>query len=267
MIASAETTGNLLAVLDQICLNLKQRKDLKDKIISASVYPIFLVFMSVASLAVIATVLVPALVPLFGDDVAHLPFLIRVVLFAKEVFNEYLPVLLLILLVMIIGFRFLPNDNSASRFRARYALKIPLVRMLNSAQVARQLNIALESGLTLQNGLRLVAQSFDNSVARDELVAAGDAIANGISLSKAFTGSSLFDRPAVEMLKLAEASGSMAGAFAHIAEHDEGKARGQIDKVMTLMTPVLTLAMGLLIGGLIVSVMQSVLSINDLTFR
>jgi general secretion pathway protein F len=267
MIASAEKTGNFLVVLDQLRIILKQRKDLKDKVISASVYPIFLVLMSVAALVVIATVLVPALVPLFGDDATQLPFLIRAVLFIKQIFNEYLPLLLLALLSMIIGFRFMSRDRRISRLRARYLLKIPMVRMLNSAQAARQLNIALESGLTLQNGLRLVAQSFDNAIVRDELVAAGDAIANGASLSKALTGSSLFDRPAVEMVKLAEASGSLAGAFAHIAEHDEGKARGQIEKLMTLMTPVLTLAMGLLIGGLIVSVMQSVLSINDLTFR
>ncbi len=168
---------------------------------------------------------------------------------------------------MIIGFRFMSHDQGVSRLRARYLLKIPTVRMLNSAQVAKQLNIALESGLTLQSGLRLVAQSFENIIARDELVAAGDAIANGTSLSKSLAVSSLFDRPAVEMVKLAEASGSLAGAFAHIAEHDESKARGQIEKLMTLMTPVLTLAMGLLIGSLIVSVMQSVLSINDLAFQ
>jgi general secretion pathway protein F len=267
MIASAEKTGSFLVVLDQLRLTLKQRKDLKDKIISASVYPIFLVLMSVAALVVIATVLVPALVPLFGDDAAQLPFLIRAVLFFKQAFSEYLSFLLVALLLMIIGLRLMSQDKRVSSFCDRYLLKIPVVRMLNSAQVARQLNIALESGLTLQNALRLVAQSIDKAIARDELVAAGDAIANGASLSKALTGSSLFDRPAVEMVKLAEASGSLAGAFAHIAEHDEGKARGQIDKLMTLMTPVLTLAMGLLIGGLIVSVMQSVLSVNDLTFR
>lgn len=267
MIASAEKTGNLLLVLDQLRLILKQRKDLKDKVIAASVYPIFLVLMSVAALAVIATVLVPALVPLFGDDAAQLPFLIRAVLFIKQVFNEYLPLLLLALLVMIIGFRLMSHDKRLTRQRARYLLKVPTIRTLKSSQIARQLSIALGSGLTLQNALRLAAQSSDGEIIRDELVAAGDAIANGASLSKALTGSLLFDRPAVEMVRLAEASGSLAGAFAHIAEHDEGKAREQIDKFMTLMTPVLTLAMGLLIGSLIVSVMQSVLSINDLTFR
>ncbi len=88
MIASAERTGNLLVVLDQLRLILKQRKDLKDKVISASVYPIFLVLMSIAALAVIATVLVPALVPLFEGGAAQLPFLIRAVLFSKQLFNE-----------------------------------------------------------------------------------------------------------------------------------------------------------------------------------
>jgi general secretion pathway protein F len=267
MMAAAEKTGNLMAVLEQLSGILKQRKELTDKIISASIYPIFLVLMSVAAFAVIATVLVPTLVPLFEGNGSELPFIIRAALLMKGAFLDYLPLVLILILLIMVGARVVLQGEQSSRLKEQFLLKVPVFRMMQCARTAQQLSMGLKSGLPLQHALRLTVLSSSSVSVGWELRAAGDALANGASLSAALAQSRIFDRPALEMVKLAELSGSLEESFAHIAEHNETRSQGQIEKSLTLLTPILTLAMGLLIGGLIVSVMQSVLSVNDLAFQ
>jgi general secretion pathway protein F len=185
----------------------------------------------------------------------------------KGAFLDYLPLVLILILLIMVGARVVLHGEQFSKLKEWFLLKVPVFRMMQCARTAQQLSMGLESGLPLQHALRLTALSSSSVSVGWELRAAGDALANGASLSTALAQSRIFNGPAIEMLKLAELSGSLEGAFAHMAEHNETRSRGQIEKALTLLTPILTLAMGLLIGGLIVSVMQSVLSVNDLAFQ
>jgi general secretion pathway protein F len=264
LIASAEQTGAFAPVLDDLSAMLDKRIELRGRLGSALVYPIVLLVMAIASLVVIGTVLVPSLAPLFSQDDVNRPLVITAFEGARDLYsNSGYQMAATAAAVLALAFLFF-RSGYGRKLLDRALLKFLTMRQLESARICRTLSTLLKNGIPLQSAIRTTADVVKYRSVSEELTETVEKVVGGGRLSSAFETSSVVDRAARQLIAIGEETNRVEDMLLHIANTTETSAARRLERAMTLLTPLMTVALGLLIGGLIMSVMRAILSVNEL---
>lgn len=264
MIKAGEQTGSLAAVLDELGTMLERRLDLRGRVISALAYPAILFVMALLSLTVIATVLIPNIMPLFEQSGAELPLIVQVVTALSSAFRDHGLLLLLIALLFSLSIFYAFRQPQAKLLRDRILLKMPIAGGVEVSRICRTLATLLHSGLALQSAMGAVRDVAANSITKRQLSLAIDDVTAGIKLAEAFKVLTVLDPGSRQMIAIGEETNKLEAMLMQIAVNLESETTQRIERMMTLLTPLMTIALGILVGGLIMSVMRAILSVNEL---
>lgn len=264
MIKAGEQTGSLAAVLEELGTMLERRQDLRGRIVSALAYPAVLLVMAILSLTVIATVLIPSIMPLFEQSGAELPFIIGVITSLSSTIRDHgLLLLLVILLIFLLAF-YAFRQPSVRLAWDRVLLKLPIAGGVEVSRICRTLATLLHSGLALQSAMSAVRDVAGNSITRQQLSQAIDQVTAGVKLAEAFKSLTVLDTGSRQMIAIGEETNKLEAMLMQVAVNLETETTQRIERLMALLTPLLTIALGVLVGGLIMSVMRAILSVNEL---
>jgi general secretion pathway protein F len=264
MVASAEQMGNFAVILNMLSSTLDRQVELRSKLTSALVYPLLLLFMAAASLVLIATVLVPNLVPLFTDSGAEPPFVIWLLITAVKIVTNFgLAIAMTLLVLFGLGIVYF-KSRTGRTFAGKMKLHFPAARQLEAARVCRTLSALIGAGVPLQTAIRTTSEAVTNNSVKHQLLETVENVVGGMKLSKALEQLTVLDPPSRQLIAIGEETNQVESLLAHAATTLEVFATRRIERLMTLLTPLMTIALGLLIGGLIMSVMGAILSINEL---
>ncbi len=268
MIKTAEASGNMADCLNRLSDYMKNSKALKDKVVSALVYPVILTVVAGISLLIILTYVVPQFATLFDDMGDALPTSTRLILALSQGVQDYgvYGVAALAALVMIIKLEF-----SSAKNRNKYdriVLKIPLfgdlVRKIEMARLSRSLGTLLEGGVPLLSGLAIAREVVGNSCMQTDLQLAIDRLKEGKLVSDSLLTSKHFPRLAIQMMKVGEESGNLDAMLLEIADSYDGEVSTQMQRLLMVLEPLLIISLGVAIAGIIISVLVGIVSINDL---
>jgi type II secretory pathway component PulF len=271
MIRGAEHTGSAADMLLQIAASMRRQMELRSRLKSAISYPVILLMMSFFTIAIIATVLVPNLLPLFEGSRAVRPFIIT----AFVVFNEHIEHLVIATTMLIMigwgSLHRLRSNETAIALKDRLLLRLPVIGPLmegaETARTASSLGLLLKSGIPLLQTLSIAQRTCKNRVVRVALGNAAERVASGARLASALSEFAVMPETACHLVSVGEEANRVDELMLHVAQMSETAVQQQLDRLMTFLTPVLTLAMGFLVAGLIMSVMRAILSVNDLALQ
>jgi general secretion pathway protein F len=264
LIKSGEQTGHLAVVLAELATSLEKRLALRDKLTSALVYPVLLVIMAVASLVVIATVLVPNIAPIFAQAKTGMPWIVRAMTSVNDLVEQQGAALLAACVVAGLMLWLAGQTMVVKSFMEKFALRVTALRKLESARLCRTLATLLRNGVQLEKALRMTADAVRYGVTRAQLLAATERLIGGARLAASLDGVSVLDVTARQMIAIGEETNRLDMMLTYVADANEADSSRRLERAVTLLTPLITIALGLLIGGLIMSVMRAILSINDL---
>jgi general secretion pathway protein F len=271
MVRAGEAGGNLSEVLRQLAAFLERSVETRARIRSALVYPAVLVLMAVGALILIATVLLPTIVPIFKDAGAEPPYLIRRMLDVQTAMSEHWIVLAAILAVVVAGVAVALQNPQVRVAGHRLLLRMPLlgelITLSETAKLARTLASLLGSGVPMLTALRIVGSVAGNAVFTAALAAAAEEVKEGRMLSQAMHASGVFPSLMLRLMAVGEETGRLEPMLRHVENIFETQVQRRLEQLLTLLTPALTIFMGLMVGGLIMSVMSAILSINELALR
>lgn len=271
MIRAGEQTGSLAAVLAQLAAFLERRLELRHKLVSALVYPALLLVMAFISIFIIVTVLIPNIMPLFEGTGVELPFIISVLIGTIEFIKTFWPLMLIVAIGLGALFHALMKQEEGRLAMDRLLIKVPLVgshiRKISLGSVCRTVATLLQSGVHLQQAMAACVEVVGNRIAKAEVQAAREQVIHGKRLSQALRESAIFDAASARIVALGEETNRLTEMLLHIAEKSEADVARSTERWMALLTPMLTLVLGLMIGGLIMSVMQAILSVNEIAVR
>jgi general secretion pathway protein F len=271
MVRAGEAGGNLSEVLRQLAAFLERSVETRARIRSALVYPAVLVLMAVGALILIATVLLPTIVPIFKDAGAEPPYLIRRMLDAQTAMSEHWIVLAAILVIAVAGMVVALQNPQVRVAGHRLLLRMPvlgeLITLTETAKLARTLASLLGSGVPMLTALRIVGNVAGNAVFTTALAAAAEEVKEGRMLSQAMHGSGVFPSLMLRLIAVGEETGRLEPMLRHVENIFETQVQRRLEQLLTLLTPALTIFMGLMVGGLIMSVMSAILSINELALK
>ena len=261
-IRAGEQTGKLPAALLSLATELERRQALRERIVSALVYPAILVVMAIASLVVIATILAPSLNPVFEQAGREPPILLRTVgMVAANIYwiTGFFAALGIIgALLRLNGTGLLPE---------RLKLSLSPLKKLEAARFCRTLGNLLAQGANLQTSIRLTRDALYYKSSRQAADKVHEQVVTGTGLAVAAEALTFLDSSTRQLIRIGEETNQLPAMLTYAATSAETFATQRIERWMTLLTPALTVLIGLMIGGLIMSVMRAVFSLNELALQ
>lgn len=268
IVRAGEVSGSLSRSLEELAILLERRGELRSRVHSALVYPAILVVLSIISLIIITGVLIPNIAPIFNESNNTVPDTIAFLMFLNKHWFEIL--IGFAGLVGIVGIALasmLRSPSGRISFDKRM-LRAPLIGGFllkqDTARFARTLGTLLIAGVPLLQAVASASATVRNKALAVSLKNALDRVREGASLQSALKEYTPLPALALRMISIGEQAANLGAMLLQVAAMLEQQTQRSLDRFMTVLTPTITLFIAVLVGLLIVTIMNAVLSLNDI---
>ena len=251
MIKAGEASGRLEEILRRLAEMGEFEGQTRDKIHSATRYPILAFCSIVIAFLIVVTFVIPKFSAVFNQFKAQLPLPTRFLLGINYVVRHEAWLLVISMAVVIFLFRAYLNT-----FWGRYQwdwIKIkvpvfgPLTFNLVMSQFARILSELLGSGLPILQSLQIVADTVGNVVIQKAILAIRESVNEGKGMAEPMKRSRFFSPMVVQMVSVGEQSGETEALLKHVAGYYEEQANSMIKNLTTLIEPMLIMVLGVMV--------------------
>jgi general secretion pathway protein F len=226
--------------------------------------------MAVSSIVVLLTVVVPQFKPMFESAGATLPRSTRMLVATGDFVRDDG---WMILIALIAAYFFFRRSLATKEGRQRwdgFLLRLPLIggvlTKIEVARFSRTASTLLTNGVGLLNTLMIVRDTLSNSVIAASVDTVAARVKEGRGLAEPLKATGLFPRLLVHLVSVGEVTGKLEDMLTKLADiYDEEVAR-TTSRLLALLVPVLTISMGIMIAGIIMSILTAILSVNSLAF-
>jgi general secretion pathway protein F len=268
MVRAGETSGALDGVLARLAEYLERTADLRDTVVSALVYPLILLVVAGLSVILLLVFVVPQFAVLFQDMGAALPLPTRIVMGVGDFFRDFWwALLILIAVVAILIEKALAKPEVRDRFDSR-VLRLPLfgdlIWKLETARFCHTLSTLLKNGLTLLSALNLAKEVVGNRKLAGLMSQASEDLKHGRGLAQPFTQREILPQMALQMIRVGEESGALDVMLAKVAAIYDKETQSSVKRLLTLLEPALIIGLGVVVAGIIISIIVPILGANEL---
>ncbi len=270
MVRAGEAGGSLDVVMARLAEHLERVARLKASITAALTYPIILIFVALGSLVLMMAYVVPQFESLFAGAGDRLPESTRTLIdVAHWVTASWWQPLVALLAVLLIGPRILRRPG-AREIWDRTLLLLPifgdLIRKLEVARFSRTLSALLANGVPVLTALSVVKEGLTNTVFVAAIKRAIDGLKAGQGLASPLIEQQVFPRLAAHMVRVGEETGQLEAMLIDVADIYDEEVQRDLKKILALLEPLLILTLGILMGGIIMSILSAIMSVNELAF-
>ena len=270
MLRAGEAGGNLGEVLTRLSEYLERSKELKDTVTTAMIYPAILLLMSMASLLVMLTFVVPQFTEMFDSAGKELPVPTQVVVAVAEWLQKYWWLLVGGAIFASSYIKYQLADPVRKKVLDGFVLRLPLagtiVKDKETANISRTLGTLLGNGVSILSAMVIVRETVDNLVMADAIQEAEVQVKQGKHLYDALQDKGILPKMALQMIRMGEETGKLEEMLLRVANIYDKQLKTSITRLLALLEPVMIIGLGLMIGGIIVSILMAILSVNDLAF-
>lgn len=268
MVRAGEAGGMLGPVLARIAEFMERSKELRETVMSAMIYPSILVLASVTSVMLLLVFVVPQFSEMFAQSGKTLPLPTQIVIGAGEWLRQYWWALPLGAWLVYRYFAGQMKRPERKRVWDGRLLRLPLagdlLTKIEVARFARTLSTLLANGIPLLPALGIVRETVSNSVIEAGLAAAREQLQAGLGLSRPLQAAGIFPPLAVHMIGVGEETGRLDEMLGRIADVYDREVALAVKRMLALLEPAMILGLGLIIGGIILSILLAILRVNSL---
>ncbi len=265
---AAELSGDLAKSLADLSTYLEKSLALREQVKSALIYPAILIGVTLVSLAIIVIFVLPEFSQLFADMDAALPASTAFVLGAADLIRDYAYLFFLAIAGGILYWRKKRTDPQWLYRRDERLLKVALlsdlIKKINMARFSRSLGTLLCGGVSLLPALSVARDSMDNRVLVAKLETVAQSLQDGDGLAGPLASSGVFPEFAVQMIQVGEETGQLDEMLLRVADIYDQEVSTTTQRVLSVLEPLMIIGLGLVIGGIIMSILVAILGINDL---
>jgi type IV pilus assembly protein PilC len=253
---SGEQTGHLVDVLQRYISHLKLMIEVREKVVKALAYPMFLIAVGIAVVAFLLIYVMPIFADIYGQTKTTLPAPTRLLLSVVEHSAAVLPWAVGGTVgAILLGARWVRSPAGRVQFD-RLSLRVPIIGdILLKNQVirmSRTLSTILAGGIPLLTAMQITGAAMTNRVIVQALERATNQVRDGMSLAAALMQERFLPRMTIEMIEVGETTGSLETMLQDVAVFHEGELDLRLSQLTTWIEPVLLLVMGFLVGGIVI---------------
>ena len=262
-----ETGGSLEENLNHLSKQIEKEISLRNKIKTASIYPIFILLSTFILGIVLSTFVLPRLSKLFSSLSMQLPWPTKVILYVANFFQHYSIWAVVAIIALVILLYWLKSLKFIKPAWHYLLLQIPLVgnmmKVYNLAQITRNLSVLLKSGMPINDSLAAIVRSIQNETYKRALknlvakIESGDSLANVLKDHK-----NLFPTMVIKMVNVGEKSGQLEDILTYLANFYEEEVDNTTKNLSSVVEPLLLIAIGLIVGFVGLSIIMPIYQIT-----
>ncbi|WP_368542200.1 protein transport protein HofC [Enterobacter soli] len=267
MVKTGELTGKLETCCRQLAQQQKSQQLLNARVKKALRYPLIVLTLAVAVVLAMVTLVLPEFAAIYKTFNTPLPLLTRMVMGLATFIEEWLMVLVVLLLIPALLVYSLRRDPRWQRVSQRILLQMPAVGSLAKGhrlgQIFTVLSLTQQAGIAFLQGLESVEETTQNRYWQEIVHAMREEVERGSPVWSAFQNAAVFTPLCIQLVRTGEISGALDIMLANLARHHTEHAFQQADSLAALMEPVLLIVTGVIIGTLVVAMYLPIFHLGD----
>jgi type IV pilus assembly protein PilC len=259
-VRAGEQTGLLDAVFERLAESLKWQEEVASKARRLMVYPALVLVVVGAAILFLLVYLVPQVLALVETMGVQLPLPTLVLMAVSSALRSYWMIALLLALALGGGLPLWVKKSESGRDwwdRTQLRLPVvgPIIQKIVLSRFTNTLAMMYRSGVTVLDALRAGEKVAGNREIASGIHRAAQMIADGRGLSESFQSMALFPPLVIRMLRVGETTGALDEALDNVTFFYNREVLDSIENGLRVLEPLLTVILGLLLGGILVSVL------------
>jgi type IV pilus assembly protein PilC len=260
LVRAGEATGRLGDVLKSLTETLKWEDELSAQTRKLIMYPAFVGSIVLMVTFFLMIYLVPQMVGFIKNMGQQIPFQTRLLIGVSAFFVEYWWALIAGPVILVFAVKFVARTNPNVNYQIdRLKLRVPvlgaILRKIIMSRFASTFALMYSSGITILDAIRNSEETAGNRVIQEGLRLAGQQIADGKSVTAAFSDVGLFPPLVIRMLRVGETTGALDNALLNVSYFFNREVRDSIAKIQVMIEPALTVFLGAILGWVMLSVL------------
>lgn len=267
LVRVGEMGGFLGQALKSVAETYAKEAELRNKIRSATTYPMIVTIVAALGVIAMITFVVPVFEGMFAGMGSTLPVptLILVTL-SKNMFW----ILPLLFVLGVVGWIWWLRNKNVDKVRRRIdalKLKLPVAGPLSTkiavARFARNLSMMLDAGVPLIQALSIVESASRNWVIEKAIRDVQESVRQGRSFAAPLAKADVFPKMVAQMVSVGEESGTLPDMLASIADFYENEVETATEQLTASIEPILIVGIGVVVGAMVVSLYLPMFTLYD----
>ena len=266
MVKTAEMTGDLPSILDDMAEYYTSMEQTRKQMKSAMTYPVVVLTLAFGVLIFMLTYLVPQFTAMFESNGAQLPALTLMIVKTSEFIRAKWYILIAVTLVVVITF--VQSYKKIQKFREfiqTILMHIPVAKDIiiynEIANFTKTFASLLNHGVFITDSMEILSKITSNEVYKRIINKTLENLGKGDSISSAFRGEWAVPVVAYEMIVTGETTGQLGAMMEKVASHFQMLHKNVIDQMKSLIEPILICFLAGVVGVILISIIQPMFSI------
>jgi type IV pilus assembly protein PilC len=257
MVDAGEVSGSLEAILLRLAIYREKADTLIRKVKAALIYPMLILVVAIGITIIMLTYIVPIFANLFTGLGSELPGPTKLVLSLSNFLRANLIPGIILLSLLVLGFRFYFRTEKGKLIIDKIWLKFPLIgnllRKTAISRFTRTLGTLISSGVAIIDALGITAKTSGNKVIQKSIEESALSIAQGESITQPLTKTGVFPPMVTQMISVGEKTGKLDDMVNKIADFYEEEVEASVTGLTSILEPVIILVMGIIVGGILIA--------------
>ncbi len=257
MIAAGEAGGILDTILQRLSSYIEKAVKLKRAVKSAMVYPVVVLTIAIGVIILILWKVVPIFSNLFASMSVALPLPTRIVIAGSNFVGRYIIFIIPAFVALGYAFKKYYATENGRKLVDGALLKVPVLgsvlRKIAVARFSRTLSTLISSGVPILEGLEITAKTAGNKVVEEAIMKTRDSIEEGKTIVEPLRESGVFPTMVIQMVGVGEQTGALDAMLTKVAEFFEDEVDAAVADLLTAIEPIMILVLGVIVGGIVIS--------------
>ncbi|MDD4409062.1 MAG: type II secretion system F family protein [Candidatus Pacebacteria bacterium] len=267
MLKSGEVSGELPRILERIADHLESEYAMRQKTISAMIYPVMILVIFTLIFVVIMIFVIPNLVTILEGTGQELPFATKIIIYTSNFFVNYWYIVLLGASIFAAFAFYYPQTKEGRDVIDRSLLKVPLfgdfLRNIYLARFAENLSTLVAAGIQINEALDIVASIVGNNVYKKIILQTKERVMKGDSFSYILSQypkeiSPLF----TQMAAVGERTGKLDSSLTNVVRFYNRESENFVNSISSLIEPIMIVGLALMVGFLVAAVLLPIYQIS-----
>ena len=257
MVEAGETGGILDTLLPRLSTYIEKAVKLKRAVQSAMIYPIAVVVIAGGVIFLLLWKVVPIFATLFAGMQVALPLPTRIVIGLSTAIAQFALPIIILAIAAFFGLKYYYATPNGRMTIDSLQLKVPLLgslmRRIGVARFTRTLGTLITSGVPMLEALNITAHTAGNAVIEKAILEVRKAIEAGRTIVDPLRETGVFPNMVVQMIGVGEQTGALDAMLQKVADFYEDEVDAAVGDLLTAMEPMIILVLGVVVGGVVIS--------------
>ncbi|OFZ01491.1 MAG: type II secretion system protein GspF [Bdellovibrionales bacterium GWC1_52_8] len=271
MIEAGESSGTLGLVLMRLAELKEAQMRLRSKVVSGMTYPILMMSVAMILMIVIFTFVIPKLTQVFESMNRPLPPVTKGLIFISDIVVNWWPLIIMAVAFGVWSFRRYINSAVGRPKWDAFKLRMPvfgsLVRMIAVTRFSSTMATLLGSGVPILPAMNIARNLIDCAPIAKAVAEARENITEGQSIAEPLRRSGEFPPMVIHMIAIGEKTGELPDMLKNVSSTYEDQINSKIESLTSLLEPIMIIAMGGVVGFIVISVIMPLLQMTNINQR